>query len=153
MVRRIVFLAPIVLVTFLAAGCGPSQRDIESSIRTEMKTKLAVTIASFDLKKQPDGTYLGTATAENTDVYDVNTFPAAGNGVQWKAVPGQAMVEKIVRAGLEQQMGGKVLSLQLTRNGPGDYIGPAELSTQLKMQVTTRMEGTNLKWEAKAIKQ
>jgi hypothetical protein len=149
MVPRFVLLIPGVLLAFLVSGCGPGQRDIEKSIRTEMKSKMGVNMTSIDLKKQADGSFLGTATAENGDVYDVTTGPPKGNKIEWKALPGPAMVERVVRGGMEQQLSGKVKTLQLTKNGPGNYTGPAELTDGRKVVVTTRMEGMNLVWEAK----
>jgi hypothetical protein len=149
MLNRFVLLVPIVLLSLLVWGCSPSQRDVENSIRDEMKSALRVNITSLDLKKQGDGSYVGTATAENGDVYDVTTSPPSNNKIEWKAVPGQAMVEKLVRAGLKEQLSAEVKSLQLTKNGPGSYTGPPELSTGSKVIVTTRMEGVNLRWEAR----
>jgi hypothetical protein len=148
MVPRVVLAVLIALLATLVSGCGPSQANIEKSIRETMKSQQGVNITSIDLKKQADGTYVGTATAENGDVYDVTTSPAGNKGIEWKALPGQAMVEKRVREGLEQQLG-KVKSLQLTKHGPGTYEGPAELTTGAKVIVTTRMAGNQIMWEAK----
>jgi hypothetical protein len=149
MFRRVWLLVPAILLACLAAGCGVGQADIERSIRDEMKSKMGVVITSFDLKKQGDGSYVGTATAQSGDVYDVTTETPKGDTIQWKAVPGQAMVDKIVRDGMEQQLGAKVKTLQLTRKGPGNYTGPAELVTGVKMNVSTHMDGMQLLWEAK----
>jgi hypothetical protein len=144
-----VFRSAALLCAILVAGCAPSQADVERSIRNEMKSTLDVVIASIDLQKQGDGVYLGTATAENGDVYDVTTTPTKDNKVEWNAIPGQATVERLVRAGLETQLASKVTSLQLTKRGPGDYTGPAELASGVKVIVSTRMEGPQLLWEAK----
>jgi hypothetical protein len=147
MLRRPVLL---VLPALLAlCGCGPRQGDVERSIRDEMKTKLGVVISSLDLKKQGDGSYAGTATAQNGDVYEVTTQPPRGNKIEWKAIPGQAMVEKMVREGIEKQMSTKVLTLRLTKSGPGSYSGTADLATGAKVTVTTRVEGAQILWEAK----
>jgi len=151
MLHRFVLLVPIVLLSLFVWGCSPSQRDVENSIREEMKSSLGVNITSLDLKKQGDGSYVGTATAANGDVYDVTTSPPSNNKIEWKAIPGQAMVERLVRAGLKEQLSANVKSLQLTKNGPGSYTGPAELETGSKVIVTTRMEGVNLRWEARPV--
>jgi hypothetical protein len=136
------------LLFLFAVGCTPSQSDVEKSIRDEMKSGLGVMVQSLDVKKQSDGSYLGTATTENGDVYDVTTLPPKNGTVEWKAVPGQAMVEKMVREGLEKQLGSPVKTMTLTKNGPGTYSGPAELQNASKVNVTTKMEGTMFLWEA-----
>ena len=149
--RHVFLLVPAALIAVLAAGCSPGQSDIEKSVREGMKSTMSVDISSFDLKKQSDGSYLGTATALNGDLYDVTTLPAKNNKMEWKAMPGQSMVEKSVRIGIEQQMSSKVKSLQLTKSGPGIYSGPAELDNGAKVMVTTHWQGTQLLWEAKPI--
>jgi hypothetical protein len=149
MLRRIVSVLPIALTVFLVSGCSPSQAEVEQSIRDEMKSSLGVAITSLDLKKQNDGSFLGTATAQNGDVYDVTTSKPSGDKIEWKAVPGQAMVETVVRAGIQEQLSATVKTMQLTKKGPGEYTGPAELSNGAKVTVTTHMDGTQLKWEAK----
>jgi hypothetical protein len=145
---RVSLAIPVVLFAVLIAGCGPSQANIEKSIRETMKSQQGVTITSIDLRKQADGTYVGTATADNGDVYDVNTLASKNSMVEWKALPGPAMVEKRLREGLEQQLG-KIKSLQLTKHAPGSYEGSAELTTGAKLIVTTRMNGNQIMWEAK----
>jgi hypothetical protein len=153
MLRRLVLLVPIVLLVWFVPGCGVSKGDIERSIRDEMKSKMSVTIMSFDLQKQNDGSYAGTATADNGDVYDVSTAPPKEGKIEWKAIPGQTMVEKLVREGLEKQMSTKVKSLQLTKNGPGSYTGTAELASGMKVTVTSRMDGAKFVWEGKPVKE
>jgi hypothetical protein len=148
MVRLALLFVPSFVLLFLVSGCGPRQSDIERSIRDEMKSSLNVVITSIDLKKLSDGGYTGTATAQNGDVYEVTALPPKNNKSEWKAIPGQAMVEQVVRSGLEKQLSCKVKTLQLTKNGPGIYTGPAELSTNQRVIVTTRMEGKQLLWEA-----
>jgi len=136
------------LLFLFATGCTPSQSDVEKSIREEMKSALGVTIQSLDIKKQADGSYMGTATAENGDLYEVNTQPPKCGTVEWKAVPGQAMVEKIVKDGIEKQIGSPVKTLTLTKKGPGNYSVPAVLQNSAKVNVSSRMEGAMLMWEA-----
>ena len=151
MLRRAVLVIPIALLALLGTGCDSSRSNIEKSIRDEMKSQMGVVITSFDLKKQGNGGYAGTATAQNGDVYDVTTSPPNNNRIEWKAIPGQAMVEKLLHTGIEQQLGAKVKSLQITKTEPGNYTGSAELETGFKVTVTTRMEGKNLLWEAKPV--
>jgi hypothetical protein len=151
MVRRFVLLVSTLLLAFLASGCGPGKSDIEKSIRSEMKTSLGVDITTVQLNKQSDGSFVGTATAQNGDVYDVTTLPPKGNKCEWKALPGLPMVERRVREGLEQQLKVKVKSIQLTKNGPDSFAGSAELSTGVKMTVKTRMEGLQMLFEAKPV--
>ena len=151
MSHRMLLLIPALFLALFASGCGVSQADIEKSVREGMKTKLSVDVASIDLKKQENGSYLGTATAQTGDVYDVVTVPPKDNKVEWNAIPGQAMVEKTVRTGLETQLSTKVKSLQLTKSAPGTYSGPAELESGSKVMVKTHLEGAQLMWEAKPI--
>ena len=148
MLRRLVHRIPMLLLV-VVSGCSPSQGDVEKSIRDELKDKLSVEIASFDLKKQGDGSYLGTATAKTGDVYEITSLPPKGTTLKWEAVPGQALVEAVVRKGLAKQLATNVKTLELTRIGPGTYNGPAELETGIRLIVTTRMEGGQLLWEAK----
>src|SRR5262249_10847761 len=65
MLRRVVLLLPVVVFALLVSGCAPSQGEVERSIREEMKSKMGVVITSIELKKQADGSYVGTATAQN----------------------------------------------------------------------------------------
>jgi hypothetical protein len=81
-------------------------------------------------------------------VYDVTTLAPSGNKIEWKAVQGQVMIEKMLREGIKQQVGSDVKTLQLTKSAPGTYAGTAELATGAKYKVSTHMEGTTLKWEA-----
>jgi hypothetical protein len=149
MSHRVFCLLPIVLLALVNTGCSSNQANLEKSIREEMKSKMGVDITSFDLKKLTDGSYTGTATAQNGDEYEVIAAAPSGNTISWKAVPGKAVVERNVREAVEKQESAKVKSLELTRKAPGVYSGPAELSTGRKLTVTTHMEGTNLmmKWE------
>jgi hypothetical protein len=149
MVPRAVFAVPIAFLASLVWGCSPSQGDIEKSIRDGMKSQLGVATTSIDLTKQADGAYLGTATAENGDVYEVTATPPKDYKIEWKAFPGQVMVEQRLREGLEQQLSSKVKTLQLTKHGPGSYSGPAELTSGVRVIVSTRMAGAQLMWEAK----
>lgn len=148
MFRRLVCITSTVALALLVSGCSPSQNDIEKSIRDGMKTNLGVRVSSLDLKKQADGSYAGTAVAQNNEVYDVTTTPVKDNKVEWKAIPGQATVERKVREGLEQQLSTKVKTLQITKIGPGNYTGSAELATGAKVNIKTHMEGQQLMWEA-----
>ena len=133
----------------LVAGCAPDQRSVEKAVAEGIKSKLQIDIASFELKKREDGGYDGTATAQNGDVYEVTTQPVKEGKVEWQAIPGQAMVEKTVRDGIEKQLGAQVQKLQLTREALGSFTGPAELSNGKTMTIKTRIEGGQLFWEAK----
>jgi hypothetical protein len=147
MYRLLSRITPLALLA-LAAGCAPSKADIDRSIREEMKTSLGVEITSTDLKKQSDGSYAGTATAANGDVYEVTTNPPKGTRIEWKAIPAQAVVERTVRDGMNAQLPSKVKTLSLTKESPGVYKGTAVLEDGSKMNVSTKMEGKNLLWEA-----
>ena len=141
---RFAALVPVCLVVVLVAGCAPGKSDIEKSIRNEMKSSLGVEISTVDLQKQSDGTYTGTATAANGDIYDVTTTPPKSGKTEWKAVPSQIMVERLVRADLEAKTQTKVQSLALTKSSPGNYTGTAELTNGKKFKVTTSLEGKTL---------
>jgi hypothetical protein len=146
MTRRAVL--PVVLLAALVAGCGPTQGDIEKSIRDEMKAKTGTIITSFSLTKNADGSFVGTATAQNGDVYDVSTKPPVGGKMEWKCIPGQAMVERVVTQGIQQQLSLTITSFQLTKSGPGIYSGTAVATTGAKVSVSTHMEGAQLMWTA-----
>lgn len=149
--RVLSLIAPAALVTVLAAGCAPSKGDIEKSVRDELKTSLGVDIAAIDLAKQPDGSYAGTATAANGDVYDVTTKPPKGGRIEWKALPSHAMVERLVREMMEKELPVKVALVKLTKESSGAYSGTAELANGEMLSVTARWEGTNLHAEWKPL--
>jgi len=144
----------MVLLAGLVSGCGPSQSELEKAIRDEMKSKMNVDITSFDLKKQSNGSYVGTATAVNGNVYDVVTEVPKLDKVEWKAIPGQVMVEKMARAEIEQLYSGSVTSLQLTKKEPGVYTSRADLMRGKQLDhvdITTHMDGLLLKPEYKLV--
>lgn len=147
MARYLALVLPVCLVAVLC-GCGPSKGDIEKSIINEMKTSMNVEITSTSLTKQSDGSYTGTATARNGDVYDVTVEPPKGGRTEWKALPGQAMVEKTIREGIEGQNKMKVKALTLNKQGPGIYTGTAVLENGFKMSVSTSMEGKQIMMKA-----
>lgn len=147
MPRFLAFVLPICLATALV-GCAPSKSDIDKSIKDEMKSSMNVDITSTALTKQSDGGYTGTATAANGDVYDVTVEPSKNGRSEWKAIPSQAMVEKMVREGLAAQLKVNVKGLALTKQGLGIYSGTADLDNGQKMKVTTSMEGKNMSWKA-----
>lgn len=149
MLNRVSMLIVAGLVAGLAGGCGPTQASVEQAIKEGIKAELKVDVKKFDLKKQESGGYTGSATTEGGDIYDITTQPITGNKVEWKAVPGQAMVEHIVRDGIEKQMATMVTKLQLTKESPGTYSGSAEISSGRTVAVKTRLDGSQLVWEAK----
>jgi uncharacterized protein with FMN-binding domain len=142
------FLAAILCGLVFVAGCAPSQKAIEDSIREEMKKSLAVEITTINLQKQADGSYIGTANAANGDTYDVTTAAPKGNRTEWKAIPGQNMCERILREGIQQQLNQKVTSFNLTKQSPGTYSGTADTESGMKLKVSTTMQGTQLSWTA-----
>jgi hypothetical protein len=151
---RLKLLVPAALVAVFAIGCAPNKEDIEKSIREEMKAGRGVEITSIDLTKQSDGGYTGTATATNGDVYDVTTKPPKGSRLEWKAVPSQPVVERILREMmdkdfLEKELAISVASLTLTKESSEKYSGTAVLSNGQKVAVTAVWEGANLQAEWK----
>ena len=129
-------------------GCAPGKSDIDKSLREEMNAKLNVEITSTNLTKQPDGGYTGTATTRTGDTYDVTVGPVKGGQFEWKAIAGQALVEKDMRTWLEGQYKSKVKTLALTKQGPGVYNGTADMENGLKLNVSTHMEGIQLMMKA-----
>lgn len=149
MSRILSLVAPAVLAVF-AIGCTPRQNDIEKSIREGMKADQNVEIKTIDLTKQSDGGYTGTATADNGDEYEIIVNKPRGSRVDWRAVPSQPMVERIVRGGMDEKLKSKVKTLNLTKESPGTYYGTAELEDGTKLNVSTKMEGNALTWQAEA---
>jgi hypothetical protein len=99
--HRVLKLIVPALIAVFTLGCEPSKENIEKSVREGMKTNLDVDVTSCDLTKQPDGGYVGTATATNGDVYDVTIKPPRGTRVEWRAIPPQAAIERDMRKDLE----------------------------------------------------
>ena len=135
------------LFALFVAGCNsPTQADLEKSIREEMKSKLDVTITSFDLKKQDNGTYAGTATADNGDVYDVTTEAPNEGKISWKAVWALPTLERKTRQMVETAFKTKVTSLKLEKQEAADtYAGPVEMESGMKMNITVEMKDGQLK--------
>jgi uncharacterized protein with FMN-binding domain len=144
--RYFVLVLAVCLVAGLV-GCAPSKTDIDKSLREEMKSKLNVEITSTNLTKQPDGGYTGTATAANGNVYDVTVGPPKGGQFEWKVVLGQSTIERMIRQDAETRGKVKVKALTLTKRGDGQYEGPLELENGEWLTVTTKLEGSDLKWE------
>ncbi len=143
--RRLAASIACAVLFFAATGCGPTQADVEKSIRDGMKSQLNIEITAVDLKKQPDGTYAGTATAANGDVYDITTEPPSGGTMQWKALPTPPVVERQVKQIMEEQTKGKLRSLKLAKKDGNRYEGTAEAEDGTKLKVTAEMDGTQLK--------
>jgi hypothetical protein len=145
---RFVALFVPACVVLLGSGCAPGQSAIERSIRDEMKASLGVEVTSVKLTKQPDGSYTGTATVANGDTYDIETDRPSGPRMEWRRVPGKAVLERNVRDGLKQQMHSDVRTLTLNRTGFGTYSGSATLADGSQLNVTIKLEGNNVVWEA-----
>lgn len=147
----------LAVIALFAAGCAPNnQSDLEKSIREEMKSKLDVTITAVELKKQDDGTYAGTATADNGDVYDVTTKPPGGGAIQWHAVLSPASadkrrlaeVERFGREWIEQEFKTTVKSLAMTKKDENRYEGVAETERWMRLNVVAEIEDGQVKWRA-----
>jgi uncharacterized protein with FMN-binding domain len=144
---RALSVAALALVLF--AGCGPSQSTIERSIRDEMKKSMNVEIGAINITKQADGGYTGTASATNGDVYDVLVNPAQGNRTEWKAYPGQAMLEKLFRTEIAKSSGAQPTALTLTKGGSvGVYTGTATMPNGQRLSLRTFLQGNQVMIEA-----
>ena len=150
MSRYLALAVPVCLVALLV-GCAPTKGDIEKSLREEMNSKLNVEITSTNLTKQADGGYTGTATARNGDTYDVTVKPPKGREFEWQSVAGQVMVEKNLREWLEGQYKSKVKTIALNKKEPGVYDGTAVLENDLKLKLSTHLEGTQLMMNAEPV--
>jgi uncharacterized protein with FMN-binding domain len=169
MIRRTLICIAIFAPAIWVCGCAPpGQSELEKSIRDEMKSKNNVNIVSFDLKKQDDGTYVGTATADNGDVYDVKTKPPSKGKMEWETRISDATLEKyalaerdsnllaevtkVTREGLEQKLKTKVTELNLSKVADNKYEGTAETENKKKLKVKAEVDGMAIKWESEAIK-
>lgn len=156
MFRQWVNLCALLVFCSLPVACAPSQADIEKSIRDEMKSKNNVTITTIDLTKNADGTYTGTAIAENGDVYDVTTKLPERGKIEWQAVESQSTrdkkmiveVHRVVREGMEEQYKTKVKVLNMQKAEGNKYEGKAETEIGLKYSVKAEVEGVQIKWES-----
>jgi len=151
MTPRFSLLVCVGMFAFLVSGCSPGKSDIEKSIKEEMKKTNNVEITSVSLTKKDDGSYDGTATAANGDVYDVTTAAPSGVKIEWKALPGEPMVERLVREDIEAKFKVIVKRFNLTKHEPGNYTGVVETDGG-KIKVKTHMEGANLLWELEPAK-
>lgn len=143
MCRLVLFAA----LGFLVVGCAPSEREVEQVIREGLKVDHDVDVATINLTKQPDGGYLGTATATNGDTYDVTVEPPKGGRVRWRAAASQAMVERFVRERIEERYFIGVKTLELKKQSNGTYTGTAELVDDSKIQISVTTTGQKLHWQ------
>jgi|GEM_PF-6656821 len=149
MCRLIPFAA--ISLGFLVVGCAPSEREVEQVIREGLKVDQDVDVVTVNLTKQPDGGYLGTATATNGDTYDVTVEPPKGGRVRWRAAASQAMVERFVRERIEERYFSKVKALDLKKQGNGTYTGTAELEDGNRIQISATTTGQKLRWEIEMV--
>jgi hypothetical protein len=145
---RALCLTPCVVLTLLTTGCSPSQGDIEKSIRDEMKSKMNVEIKTFDLKKQADGSYLGTATADNGDVYDITTEAPQGNKISWKATPSKTTIERMIKEMVAAQLKLKVTSITLEKKEGMDYAGHATTEQGVTLDLSAKWTGNDYQLQA-----
>lgn len=127
---RILPLFCVVAALFVSGCREATQQDVEKAIRDGMKKKMDIEVTSLELKKKPEGNhrYVGTATAQNGDVYDVFGIAYTREQIDWGACPVLAQVEKQLRTELEQKFKEKVKSMQLSKEGGTNYSGLAELA-------------------------
>lgn len=123
-----------------------AQASVEKLIREHMKTSLDADVTVADMKKQPDGSYTGTATAANGDTYEVTAGAPTQAGIQMNYVAGQNTVERLVREDIEKQTKAKIKSFALTRKGPGTYTGTATQENGGVLVVNTKLDGNSLRW-------
>jgi hypothetical protein len=135
------------LIVFLVSGCNPGQSDIEKSIREGMKSQMSVDITTIDIKKQSDGSYIGTCTASNGDVFDVTTDAPSGGKIAWKAAPGKAALERSLREIISNQLHLKVKSMNLTKEGK-NYSGTADTEEGVKLNVSATWTGSQFSLQA-----
>jgi hypothetical protein len=129
------------MLAFLVGGCAPSQAEIEKSIRDEMKSSMQLEIKSIDIKKQDDGSYLGTATAENGDTYDVTTEKPDQGKIAWKATPSKTTLERMMGDIVTNQLKLKVKTLRLDKKVGLNYSGQAETHEGVKVTLTADWDG------------
>lgn len=141
MLRSIAICVPIFAMTLLSGGCAPSQEAIEKSIRDEMKSTMKVEVKSIDIKKQEDGSYIGTATAENGDTYDITTEKPDQGKIAWKATPSKTTLERMMSEIVTNQLNLKVKSLNLDKKEGLNYSGMAESQEGLKFTLTADWDG------------
>lgn len=123
-----------------------AKNTIERMLRDHIKTSLKAEVTALELNKQPDGTYSGTATTAPGNTYEVTASAPKVEGVMLNAVPAQSYVERLVREDIEKKSKVKVMSLDLTRQGPGTYTGTAALANGAVLAIGTKMDGPNLTW-------
>jgi hypothetical protein len=139
-------------IAILAAGCGtPNQAEMEKTVRDGMKIERNVEIASVKLDPQPDGGFVGIATADNGDTYDVTVTKPRGGRFQWRAAATQPTIERILREKIERTHGSPVAKLELTKDREGEYHGSFALENGTRWAVTANTEGVELKWRASLI--
>lgn len=120
------FTALALLVCLIGlASCTPSPFDVEQSVRGEMQTKMGIELSALDLAKQPDGSYTGTATVVNGDVYEVAVDPPGSGRIKWRAVATQATIERMLRDHLEGNLHLNVKTMEVKKQPDGSYAGTA----------------------------
>lgn len=149
---RFAALVALTSSAVLTAGCSPqpSQADVEKVVRAQVGERLETELESLKLEKQPDGGYAGTATAGG-DTYDLIVDPPRGGRVQWRLVPSQATVERVVTDRLQARHQLRVTALDLKKQEGGTFTGTAVLEDGTKLHVTARMSGKKIEWEAEPV--
>jgi|GEM_PF-4130233 len=125
--------------------------EIERKVTEGMLEQMKVRFVSMSLVEEPKETFTGTAKAENDDEYEIAVV-LRGGLIDWKAIPGRVWVERFLRAGLRDQLRSDVASLNLTRSSPGHFSGRAVLKNGTKLDVSTFMEGRELRWKGELAK-
>jgi hypothetical protein len=134
----------------LLSGCGPSKGQIESEVKKGMEAKLNAKVTALSLKESGKGKYVGTATTDRGDTFDV-LVKVEGRSILAKWLPEKSVVEKQFRDMIEgQRPGQKVQSVtDLTMDGEGNYTGKAQLSTGETLNLTGRWQGEQYMFEVK----
>lgn len=130
-----------------------TQATVELRLREQIKTQLRSDPAVIELRELIHHGYEGTATFANGDVYDVDIDPPTLHKGESRVIPGPAMVERMVRQGIDEKNESKVKTVTLEKRSPGNYTGTAVLGNGVQFRVWTRNEGQNFSWQAEPVRE
>jgi hypothetical protein len=120
--RRAAFAA-LLCLTALSGCARPGPVDAERSVRDGMKAQMGIDVAAVNVTRQPDGSFAGTATAANGDVYNVRASVSGDGWSVLQVVLADETIERMIRDHLATNM--QVAATEVKKQSDGGFTGTA----------------------------